>query len=90
MEPALGERDDDQKTAPPRSWVIEPQWSPLLVSGMTRISSVIAESLVVPQWSPLLVSGMTLLTTAAAMQASGPQWSPLLVSGMTAREKRAC
>ena len=35
MEPALGERDDAIKTEQAEQRGILPQWSPLLVSGMT-------------------------------------------------------
>ena len=60
MEPARGERDD---VASFRSTVksgVVPQWSPLVVSGMTDdpgSPSQVGEQ--VPQWSPLVVSGMT-------------------------------
>ncbi len=38
-----------------------PQWSPLLVSGMTTSQVVHRYSTRGPQWSPLLVSGMTMM-----------------------------
>ena len=36
-----------------------PQWSPLVVSGMTPERKVRDGSVRGPQWSPLVVSGMT-------------------------------
>ena len=38
--------------------MVEPQWSPLVVSGMTAQLSA-NDVVLVPQWSPLVVSGMT-------------------------------
>ena len=43
------------------SRVNQPQWSPLLVSGMTaHLEDQFTRAVTQPQWSPLLVSGMTL------------------------------
>ena len=46
-----------------------PQWSPLVVSGMTLANCANASSCGTPQWSPLVVSGMTL--RAAQSRARG-------------------
>jgi hypothetical protein len=42
MEPARGERDDLLSIAAPPTTANMPQWSPLVVSGMTRLSPVSA------------------------------------------------
>ena len=58
MEPARGERDD---LRPLRGYLRlpGPQWSPLVVSGMTVLDGCRVAGEFVPQWSPLVVSGMT-------------------------------
>ena len=58
MEPARGERDD----LTPTGRTMEestPQWSPLVVSGMTWDLWWQSNCWHWPQWSPLVVSGMT-------------------------------
>ena len=59
MEPARGERDDRASAhcSPARS--DSPQWSPLVVSGMTFARRNRLKDEIWPQWSPLVVSGMT-------------------------------
>ena len=59
MEPAPGERDDYDTLFRHLNDPM-PQWSPLLVSGMTPgLGLLFVLFLTPPQWSPLLVSGMT-------------------------------
>ena len=60
MEPARGERDDKPQNPKIARRSESPQWSPLVVSGMTRAARI-AELTCdrPPQWSPLVVSGMT-------------------------------
>src|SRR5216683_2531430 len=59
MEPALGERDDLPVGPASPGNGLGPQWSPLLVSGMTLKPLYGSSRMLSPQWSPLLVSGMT-------------------------------
>src|SRR5260221_9449406 len=59
MEPALGERDDLAHRRLLLASHVRPQWSPLLVSGMTSAHCPALKVRHWPQWSPLLVSGMT-------------------------------
>ena len=84
MEPARGERDDavDVDVAGGGT-ANSPQWSPLVVSGMTTRCRSIGGRKRSPQWSPLVVSGMTSGRYGAYRRRPGPQWSPLVVSGMT-------
>ncbi len=59
---------------------------PLVVSGMTPVTSDAPNSPMPPQWGPLVVSGMTSEIPLPITPQGGPQWSPLVVSGLTARE----
>src|SRR6266498_1941660 len=58
MEPARDERGD---IAPPSDLaeVSAPQWSPLAMSGATRLRSSSSPPTSKPQWSPLAMSGAT-------------------------------
>ena len=58
MEPARGERDDGANVQQFLNNPV-PQWSPLVVSGMTVHEDALNLPLHWPQWSPLVVSGMT-------------------------------
>ena len=60
-----------------------PQWSPLVVSGMTTVPHHMPQASRWPQWSPLVVSGMTDIRKLIEASGPRPQWSPLVVSGMT-------
>src|SRR5258706_8794694 len=83
MEPALGERDDACVAVRPGG-IDWPQWSPLLVSGMTGIGRTVDVPAAQAAMEPALGErddqqsyGTSSIVFAA------PQWSPLLVSGMT-------
>ena len=85
MEPARGERDD-LITGISGDTLILPQWSPLVVSGMTLVSDiwrrVFGTAAMEPARGERDDVHSPVLVFATLVQ---PQWSPLVVSGMTLR-----
>jgi hypothetical protein len=59
MEPAHDERDDRLHARQARPCLVPPQWSPLVMSGMTRERKPQVIEECTPQWSLLVMSGMT-------------------------------
>ena len=65
-----------------------PQWSPVMKTGNTGPSALIACCTFVPQWSPVMKTGNTHARQYDAHNLGKPQWSPVMKTGNT-RARRA-
>ena len=83
MEPGHEDREYMARHYHDVEWVNEPQWSPVMKTGNTRLAKEIEPGVEMPQWSPVMKTGNTWVTSGIQSVMAVPQWSPVMKTGNT-------